>query len=218
MISNAQGQQYDTTTRNPSAQNVGRKKKGGILAKPIRVYKLLTDADFRWRSSMRITVFWAITLIIIGIVFVCLSSTGVYPESVSIQKELGLYVENIVKYSLYIVAGILTLGGAHLASRKILNRRDDITTGNSTSLNLLVPQCLLVISVLIALATIGMTIQIQVEVNNSYTLAWWSWLIMALIILQRVFFACACSAAVWTLIDATHIDECRNMYNRGADI
>ena len=160
---------------------------------------------------MRITVLWAITLIIVGIVFVCLSATGVYPESITIQKELDVYAENIVKYTLYIVAGLLTLLGAYLASRKIMSEDEP----SSKSLNLVIPQILLLVSVLIALATIGMTIQIMVDVNNAYTLAWWSWLIMAIIILQRLFFSCACSAALWTLFDAAHSEECRKVYNHG---
>lgn len=199
------------TTRGHENRQYGKnkKKKGGIIAKAVRVYKLLTDKDFRWRSSMRITVLWAITLIIVGIVFVCLSATGVYPESVTIQKELDVYAENIVKYTLYIVAGILTLLGAYLASRKIISEDES----SSQTLNLVIPQLLLLVSVLIALATIGMTIQIMVDVNNAYTLAWWSWLIMAIIILQRLFFSCACSAALWTLFDAAHSEECRKVYN-----
>lgn len=201
----------NTTRANENREYQKKTKKGGIFAKPVRVYKLLTNKDFRWKSSMRITVLWAITLIIVGIVFVCLSATGVYPESITIQKELDVYAENIVKYTLYIVAGLLTLLGAYLASRKIMSEDEP----SSKSLNLVIPQILLLVSVLIALATIGMTIQIMVDVNNAYTLAWWSWLIMAIIILQRLFFSCACSAALWTLFDAAHSEECRKVYNHG---
>jgi hypothetical protein len=188
-----------------------KKERGGILAKPVRVYKMLTDQDFRWKSSMRITVMWAITLIIVGIVFVCLSATGVYPESISIQKELDVYAENIVKYSLYILAGLMTLLGAFLASKEILRK---VKNSDDVSPSLAIPKLLLLVSILIALATIGMTIQIMVDVNNSYSLAWWSWLIMVIIILQRLFFSCACSAALWTLFDATRLPECREVYNK----
>lgn len=150
-------------------------------------------------------------MIIVGIIFVCLSATGVYPESIVIQKELNVYVENIVKYSLYIVAGILTLIAAYMANAEILKNRQNID--EQRSLHLLMPKMLLLVSVLIALATIGMTIQVQVDVNNAYTLAWWSWLIMVIIILQRIFFSCACTAALWTLIDAETKKECRDLYN-----
>jgi hypothetical protein len=156
---------------------------------------------------MRITVLWAITLIIVGIVFVCLSATGVYPESTPIQKELDVYAENIVKYSLYILAGLMTLLAAYLATREILLQK----SSKGAAPSLIIPKLLMLVSILIALATIGMTIQIMVDVNNSYTLAWWSWLI-----LQRLFFSCACSAALWTLFDATRCSECREVYNHGS--
>jgi hypothetical protein len=191
-------------TKQPRQQRAP-KNPAGKLDKPIRVYKLLTDTQFRWRHSIRSSVLWSISMIIVGIVFLCLSATGVYPDSIDVQKEIGVYAEDIVKYTLYIVAGILAILAAF-----IVNRTEEST--NSPP-KLLIPKLLLITSTAMALATIGMSIQILVDVNNASggQVAWWSWLILALIILQRLFFSCACGAAVWTLMDVSKFEECKSI-------
>jgi hypothetical protein len=198
----------DTKQRQPRqqrARNDPGGKIGSKLGKPIRVYKLLTDAQFRWRHSIRSSVLWSISMIIVGIVFLCLSATGVYPDSIDVQKEIGVYAEDIVKYTLYIVAGILAILAAF-----IVNRTEESTYSPP---KLLIPKLLLITSTAMALATIGMSIQILVDVNNASggQVAWWSWLILALIILQRLFFSCACGAAVWTLMDVSKFEECKSI-------
>lgn len=183
-------------------------KPNRIFLKPLRVYKLFADTDFRWRFSLHLSVLWGISTIIVGIIFVCLSATGVYPESVAIQKELGVFVEDLIKYSLYIVAGILALVGAFVARKKLLSSK---STPPYEKIDLVVPQIILVAAVLTALATVAMSIQILVEINNSYPVDGWSWFILVIFVLQRLFLAAACISATWTLNDASNKGECRDI-------
>ena len=181
-------------------------KPNRIFLKPLRVYKLFADTDFRWRFSLHLSVVWGISTIIVGIVFICLAATGVYPESVEIQKELGVFAENLIKYALYILAGTLGLVGA-FAARKILVS----SKGSSEKVQLTIPQVMLITAVLTALATVAMSIQILVEINNTYPVDGWSWFILVIFVLQRLFLAAACTSATWTLIDASTNRECRDI-------
>lgn len=201
--SGRQSTRQDTKQQQPRQQRATNNAAGKLGSKPVRVYKLLTDAQFRWRHSIRSSVLWSVSMIIVGIVFLCLSATGVYPDSVDVQKEIGVFAEDIVKYTLYIVAGILAIIAAFIVSRT------EYSTMSTPKL--LIPKLLLITSTAIALATIGMSIQILVDVNNAYQVAWWSWLILAIIILQRLFFSCACGAAVWTLMDVSKFEECKTI-------
>jgi hypothetical protein len=181
-------------------------KPNRIFLKPLRVYKLFADTDFRWRFSLHLSVVWGISTIIVGIIFVCLAATGVYPESVEIQKELGVFAENLIKYSLYILAGALGLLGAFSARRKLVSSK-----GSIENVNLVIPQIMLITAVLTALATVAMSIQIMVEINNAYPVDGWSWFILVIFVLQRLFLAAACISATWTLMDASTNLECREI-------
>lgn len=183
-------------------------KPNRIFLKPLRVYKLFADTDFRWRFSLHLSVVWGISTIIVGIIFICLAATGVYPESVAIQKELGVFVEDLVKYALYIVAGILALLGAFVARQKILSSK---AKSPCEDVNLIIPQVILITGVLAALATVAMSIQILVEINNQYPVDGWSWFILVIFVLQRLFLSAACTSATWTLIDASRNRECRDI-------
>jgi len=169
----------------------------------ILILGLLTDEDFRWRYSFRSMVRWAITMIIVGIVFVCLTATGVYPASVADQKYLNLFGEGLAKYSMYIVAGILAIIAVPIARKQIVSK---------TSLWL--PMSMVLLAMLIAIATIGMSIQILVDLNNEASVEWWSWLILALIIVQRLCFSVACGASLATMVDASrHNPECLSVFS-----
>lgn len=160
-------------------------------------YKMLADEQWRWRYSLRSTVRWAITMVIVGIIFVCLTATGTYPTSVANQKYLNVFAEGLTKYSLYIFAGLIAIVGVGY-SRRLLAK----------NVGTVIPQAILLLAALIAVATIGMSIQILVDVNNAESVAWWEWLILVLIILQRILFTVATSCAIWTLRVAEKNPEC----------
>jgi len=198
-----QGDNTNATAYTGDREARREKKKQGRSAKFVLVFGLLTDKDFRWRYSFRSLVRWAITMIIVGIVFLCLTATGVYPASVSDQKYLNLFGEGLAKYSMYIVAGILAIIAIPLARRQI---------GSKTSMWL--PMSMVILAMLMALATIGMSIQILVDLNNQESVQWWSWLILALIIIQRLCFSIACGASLATMVDVSRDDpECLAVFS-----
>lgn len=89
------------------------------------------------------------------------------------MKAANEFAEYVTKYSLYIVAGIIAIASVWLARRQLLAFKD----GDRG----LLPQSTLVLATLIAVATIAMSIQLNVEAVENYSIAWWSWLILAFV-------------------------------------
>ena len=124
----------------------------GVKGKAVLAFSMLFDAKQRHLYAMSSTTRWAVTLIIVGIIFLSLCLAGQYPTSIAGQKALGIYAVDVTKYALYIVAGVMGVAGTTLSLRAL--RSNSSTT---------VPLLLLLISALIAVATIGMTIFVMTK-------------------------------------------------------
>ena len=98
------------------------------------------------------------------------------------------------KYATYVAAGILGILGGWLGRKAIAAR-------SSVMLSLLL--CLFAIAG--GLATIGMTcysIYLESKPSPYYTPPWYTWLIFALMIIQRMLFVLVGSLLVKTLLEA----------------
>lgn len=164
-------------------------------AKHKLVFGMLTDRHTRHTRAMSATTGWAVSLVIVGIIFLILVILGDYPTTVENQKYLNIYETNLAKYSIYIAAGLLAIVGTTSSLRAV-------RTGGSTSFG----NVLLIVSIVGALATIGIT-GYTISKGPDYGAEWWSYLISAFIILQRILFAIAASCAVATLNDAAEDPE-----------
>jgi cytochrome bd-type quinol oxidase subunit 2 len=118
-----------------------------------------------------------------------LCTAGDYPTTVANQKELDVYTINIVKYGLYILAGIFGVVACTTARRALRAHKSAI-----------IQIVILYLCMLTSLTTIALTIYSAVQTRDYNE--WWSYLISVFIILQRLFFIAALSSAARSLRDA----------------
>ena len=162
----------------------------GMGGKINLILAMTRDSEQREVHALKATVIWGLSLFIIGIIFIGLSASGTFPPigGIANMKYVGVYYEYIIKYALYAFAGLLGMGAAILANRSI-------NVGKSTVWY----EIIILIALLIALATIGMSIHLDVKSNDFETSPWWCWLILVVIIIQRLIFALACGMSIYTL-------------------
>lgn len=172
----------------------GRRRIPG--GKYVTCFQVATNADKRRTHSLYAMHAFAYSIIIVGIVFLVLICTGTFPASVQDQKYLGIFVDGVVKYSLYIFSGVVgviavLLAKAHLRSGKGLN----------------LPMAAMVLVELSLLATIGMSIYMMTV--GSYYGVWWGWLLAGLMLAQRVLYIVVVFFAHYTLWEASRDETVR---------
>ena len=156
---------------------------------------MITDPEVRNTSSLPATATWAVVLTILGLIFLPLCATGVYPTSVATQKEYNFYSIDIANYSLYVLAGLSAFIGVAWGRRTVRARQP---TGK--------PRALLVLAVLAALSSLGLSFYVIYGISQLDT-KWYTYLIDILIILQRCLFLVAAGAAVVALAAADKSEE-----------
>ncbi len=180
-----EGQDQSQKPKNKS-DNDGSSR--GIRGRLNLVFAMARDEEQRELHAMRSAARWGVSMFIVGFIFVICSATGAFPTSEENQKDLGIYDDYIVQYCLSMLAGAMAFAAAASARR-------GLRAGRST-----VPeQIAFLLAALIALGIIGLSIWLDVTVNNFESSMWWVWLILVLIILQRSVFALACFFSIWTL-------------------
>ena len=189
---NAQGGRHKRSgshsSSSSSADNPNAPK--GIKGKGLLAFGMITNRQTRLQRALPATTGWAVSLVIVGIIFLILVLVGSYPTTVANQKALNFYYTNIAKYAIYIASGVVAVIGTIVSLRAVRSNRP---TGFGKNL--------LILAVLGALATIGLT-GYTISKGPEYNEAWWGYLIAAFIIIQRLIFAVAAGCAVSALNEA----------------
>ncbi|GAX75829.1 hypothetical protein CEUSTIGMA_g3272.t1 [Chlamydomonas eustigma] len=145
--------------------------------------QLSHDSNIQGSRSLRILNRVAITLAIAGIILLALGASGKYPNSIDLQKLLGTYTISNVKYGLYTLAGLLGILGGLLGNRVL-------QSGDPASLVLHIV-AIIMLSAIVALVSVALTCwEIAIVAHEPQT--WFSWLIVALTIIQRLVYTAAC--------------------------
>lgn len=163
-------------------------KKRGRGGKFKAAFAMTRDANVRRARSLNLTHGLAYSLVIVGAIFLGLTLGGDYPAPKAEMEEAGVWVDYVVKYALYMGAGVLGVAAVLLANRAL-------AAGRGTAL----PQAVLLVTVLSVLATIGLTIYL-LTINLGYS--WWDYLLNVLMLIQRLLFFVVGSMALYTLWEA----------------
>ncbi|EFN57075.1 expressed protein [Chlorella variabilis] len=161
-------------------------KKRGRGGKFKAAFAMTRDANVRRARSLNLTHGLAYSLVIA--IFLGLTLGGDYPAPKAEMEEAGVWVDYVVKYALYMGAGVLGVAAVLLANRAL-------AAGRGTAL----PQAVLLVTVLSVLATIGLTIYL-LTINLGYS--WWDYLLNVLMLIQRLLFFVVGSMALYTLWEA----------------
>ncbi|GAB4816418.1 hypothetical protein N2152v2_003464 [Parachlorella kessleri] len=138
-----------------------------------------------------------------SIIFIILCGTGVFPASVDEMKAADIYVPYMVKYGLYILAGLVVPLGVFMVYGAF-NR------GSSPALGTLV----LWFGASVTLGTIGLTIYLFTK-DADIDADWWSYLIQALILVQRIALLLAIIAALVAVHEAQGDEAARQALLEG---
>jgi len=168
----------------------------GVRGKGQLVYSMLLNPTARHAHALGATITWAVTLFIIGVIFLPLQLTGNFPDSVSIQKEVGIYSIYAAKYCLYIVAALMGLLGAIVARRALRSS----SSPNAFAISLFY------LTILTLLATLGLTGYLIYK-DSQLSAAWWQYLIEALIIVERLLYLLAIVSVLIGLNEAARDKE-----------
>jgi len=148
-----------------------------------------TDPHARRTGILGSCLTYAGGIILIGIVFLALASTGTFPASVSVLQSAGLFAMYLTKYSMYILSGLLAGLGVALAYRSLQS-----STSTTISKALLCAAVLtVVVSAALTIATLAM---------SSGHAKWYTYLIDIVVIIVRLLFASTMLMAIWTLNEA----------------
>lgn len=167
----------------------------GLFSKLIHAMSTSCNAPLRRAISVKVLFRISFSVFLAGVILVGLAGGGVFPATVAEQKALGVFNVTIVKYVLYTVAGILGMYAVK-TGRGAMKRRE-------AALSLDVALVGILVSVLIVLATMGMTAWLTYKTvhNPYYTTHWWEYLIIAIVFVQRLIYIFYSWGAVSTLAE-----------------
>ncbi|KAI7835536.1 hypothetical protein COHA_010564 [Chlorella ohadii] len=145
------------------------------------------SAEQRRTQALDVAQGLAFSLIIVGAIFLGLSASGNFMGSVEEMKYVGTYAPAVAKYSVYIFAGISGVVGA-LLTRRACTRR--------TSFRL--PACVLAVAAAAVLASLGLGFY-QLDKSVELHSPWWSYLLSALMIVQRCLYLVMLGYLLYTM-------------------